>query len=83
LPGSRDRDRGKLFQETQSPERVSRHSSPPGGDPRCLTKKIEADRMPLKPTKVAEAIERGLADSQAGKTKDVDEIRAQYGLRKL
>jgi hypothetical protein len=41
------------------------------------------DRMPLKPTKVAEAIERGLADSQAGKTKDVNEIRAQYGLPKL
>jgi predicted transcriptional regulator len=29
---------------------------------------------------VREAIERGLADSKAGRTKDVKEIRAKYGL---
>ena len=29
---------------------------------------------------VREAIERGLADSEAGRTKDVREVRAQYGL---
>ncbi len=29
---------------------------------------------------VREVIERGLADSQAGKTKTVQEIRAKYGL---
>jgi hypothetical protein len=27
-----------------------------------------------------EAIERGLADSKAGRTKDVKEVRAKYGL---
>jgi predicted transcriptional regulator len=29
---------------------------------------------------VREAIERGLADSNAGRTKDVKEVRAKYGL---
>ena len=29
---------------------------------------------------VREAIERGLADSKAGRTKEVKEIRAKYGL---
>jgi hypothetical protein len=29
---------------------------------------------------VREAIERGLADSKAGRTKDVKEVRAKYGL---
>lgn len=29
---------------------------------------------------VREVIEHGLADSKAGKTKDVEEIRAKYGL---
>ncbi len=29
---------------------------------------------------VREAIERGLADSEAGRTKDVGEVRAKYGL---
>ena len=29
---------------------------------------------------VREVIERGLADSLAGKTKDVKEVRAKYGL---
>lgn len=29
---------------------------------------------------VREAIERGLADSQAGRTGDVREVRAKYGL---
>ncbi len=29
---------------------------------------------------VREAIERGLADSRAGRTKDVREVRAKYGL---
>lgn len=31
---------------------------------------------------VREAIERGLADSQAGSTKCVQEVRAKYGLKK-
>ena len=31
---------------------------------------------------VREAIERGLADSKDGKTKNVDEIRNKYGLQK-
>ena len=47
------------------------------------------DRMPENATwddliyeiYVREVIERGLADSRAGKTKDVKEIRAKYGLR--
>ena len=30
---------------------------------------------------VREAVERGLADSKAGRTKDVKEIRAKYGLK--
>ena len=30
---------------------------------------------------VREAIERGLADSKAGRTKDVKEIRAKYGFQ--
>jgi predicted transcriptional regulator len=30
---------------------------------------------------VREAIERGLADSNAGRTKDVKEVRAKYGLQ--
>ncbi|MBN1905329.1 MAG: hypothetical protein JW927_09550 [Deltaproteobacteria bacterium] len=30
---------------------------------------------------VREVIERGLADSKAGRTKDVKEIRAKYGLQ--
>lgn len=30
---------------------------------------------------VREAIERGLADSKAGRTKAVREVRAKYGLR--
>ena len=29
---------------------------------------------------VREVIERGLADSKAGRTKDVKEVRAKYGL---
>ena len=29
---------------------------------------------------VREVVERGLADSQAGRTKDVKDIRAKYGL---
>ena len=29
---------------------------------------------------VREAIERGLADSKAGRTRDVREVRAKYGL---
>ena len=32
---------------------------------------------------VREAIERGLADSKAGRRKDVREIRAKYGLQEL
>ena len=31
---------------------------------------------------VREAIDRGLADSQAGRTKSVQEVRARYGLSK-
>ena len=31
---------------------------------------------------VREAIEQGLADSKAGRTMEVREVRAQYGLRK-
>jgi len=46
------------------------------------------DRMPRNATwddlmheiYVREAIERGLADSHAGRTRDVREVRAQYGL---
>jgi len=46
------------------------------------------DRMPSNATwddlmreiYVREAIERGLADSKAGRTKDVREVRAKYGL---
>ncbi len=46
------------------------------------------DRMPSNATwddliheiYVREVIERGLADSIAGRTKDVKEVRAQYGL---
>ena len=46
------------------------------------------DRMPQQATwddlmheiYVREVIERGLADSKAGKTKDVKEVRAKYGL---
>lgn len=29
---------------------------------------------------VRQAIERGLSDSRAGRTKDVSDVRAQYGL---
>ena len=32
---------------------------------------------------VREAIERGLADSKAGKTKNVSEVRKKYGLPKF
>lgn len=47
------------------------------------------DRMPPETTwdelmheiYAREAIERGLADSKAGRTKDVKEIRAKYGLQ--
>lgn len=47
------------------------------------------DRMPPQATwddlmheiYVRETIERGLADSKAGRTKDVKEIRANYGLQ--
>ena len=47
------------------------------------------DRMPPEATwddlmheiYVREVIERGLADSKAGRTKDVKEIRAKYGLK--
>ncbi len=47
------------------------------------------DRMPPEATwddlmheiYVREAIERGLADSNAGRTKDVKEVRAKYGLQ--
>jgi predicted transcriptional regulator len=46
------------------------------------------DRMPRNATwddliheiYVREAIERGLADSKTGRTKDVKEVRAKYGL---
>jgi hypothetical protein len=46
------------------------------------------DRMPSSATwddlmreiYVREAIERGLSDSKAGRTKDVKEVRAKYGL---
>lgn len=46
------------------------------------------DRMPQQATwddlmheiYVRETIERGLADSKAGRTKDVKEVRAKYGL---
>ena len=46
------------------------------------------DRMPANATwddlmheiYVREVIERGLSDSLAGKTKDVKEVRAKYGL---
>jgi hypothetical protein len=46
------------------------------------------DRMPpnatwddlMREIYVREAIDRGLADSKAGRTKDVKEIRAKYGL---
>ena len=46
------------------------------------------DRMPVDATwddliheiYVREAIERGLADSKAGRTKDVKDLRAKYGL---
>ena len=46
------------------------------------------DRMPADATwddliheiYVREVIERGLADSKAGRTKDVKDIRAKYGL---
>jgi predicted transcriptional regulator len=46
------------------------------------------DRMPRNATwddliheiYVREAIERGLADSKTGRTKDVNEVRAKYGL---
>ncbi len=31
---------------------------------------------------VREAVEKGLADSKSGRTKDVSEIRAKYGLPK-
>jgi hypothetical protein len=48
------------------------------------------DRMPANATwddlmheiYFREVIERGLADSKAGRTKDVEEIRAKYGLPK-
>ena len=46
------------------------------------------DRMPANATwddlmreiYVREAVERGLADSKAGRTKDVKDVRAKYGL---
>ncbi|MFO7762065.1 MAG: hypothetical protein R6V20_10710 [Desulfobia sp.] len=46
------------------------------------------DRMPqgstwddlMREIYVRETIERGLADSNAGRTKDVKEVRAKYGL---
>ena len=46
------------------------------------------DRMPLEATwddlmreiYVRETIKRGLADSNAGRTKDVKEVRVKYGL---
>ena len=46
------------------------------------------DRMPpnatwddlMREIYVREAIERGLADSEAGRTKDANEIRAKFGL---
>jgi hypothetical protein len=46
------------------------------------------DRMPpnatwddlMREIYVREAVERGLADSNAGRTKDVKEVRAKYGL---
>ena len=46
------------------------------------------DRMPANATwddlmheiYVREAIEKGLADSKAGRTRDVKEVRAKYGL---
>ena len=46
------------------------------------------DRMPpsatwddlMREIYVREAVERGLADSKAGRTKDVKEVRAKYGL---
>ncbi len=60
----------------------------------ALLQKEEAhkivDRLPINATwddlmheiYVREAIERGLADSQAGRTNSAQEIRAQYGLPK-
>ena len=49
------------------------------------------DRMPpnatwddlMREIYVREAVERGLADSKAGRTKDVKEVRAKYGLSEL
>ena len=49
------------------------------------------DLMPLKATwddlmreiYIHEAIERGLADSNAGRTKDLQEVRAKYSLSEL
>ncbi len=46
------------------------------------------DRMPptatwddlMREIYVREVVERGLADSEAGRTKDVKDIRAKYGL---
>jgi hypothetical protein len=46
------------------------------------------DRMPsdatwddlMREIYIREAIERGLADSKTGRTKDVKEVRAKYGL---
>jgi hypothetical protein len=46
------------------------------------------DRMPpnatwddlMREIYVREAVEHGLADSKAGRTKDVNEVRAKYGL---
>lgn len=48
------------------------------------------DRMPpnatwddlMREIYVREAVERGLADSKEGRTKDVREVRAKYGLPK-
>ncbi|MBM4340967.1 MAG: hypothetical protein FJ110_15655 [Deltaproteobacteria bacterium] len=57
-----------------------------------IMKKEEAhriiDRMPASATwddlmreiYIREVVERGLADSKAGRTKDVKEVRAKYGL---
>ena len=63
-----------------------------GNDMPSVMEKEEAhkliDRMPpnatwddlMREIYVREAIERGLADSRTGRTKDVKEVRTKYGL---
>jgi hypothetical protein len=74
---------------------ISRYSilrKPGGSAISTVMEKEEAhrliDRMPPEATwddlmreiYVREAIERGLSDSQAGRTREVKEVRAKYGL---